>query len=72
MIPKTMDDLFGREYTDYSLGWGSVILGHAHPVIAESVKRQVEIQFPWRQASQPWRNCESPEAMGGSTRWAIL
>jgi glutamate-1-semialdehyde 2,1-aminomutase len=35
-------DVFGREYIDYSLGWGSVILGHSHPKIAESVKKQVE------------------------------
>jgi len=40
-----MYDVFGREYIDYSLRWGSVILGHAHPVIAESVKRQVEKAF---------------------------
>ena len=38
-------DVFGREYIDYSLGWGSVILGHAHPKIVESVKRQVEKAF---------------------------
>jgi len=38
-------DVFGREYIDYSLGWGSVILGHSHPKIAESVKKQVEKAF---------------------------
>jgi glutamate-1-semialdehyde 2,1-aminomutase len=38
-------DVFGREYLDYSLAWGSTILGHAHPVIAEAVKRQVEKAF---------------------------
>jgi glutamate-1-semialdehyde 2,1-aminomutase len=38
-------DVFGREYIDYSLAWGSAILGHAHPVIAEAVKRQVERAF---------------------------
>lgn len=38
-------DVSGREYIDYSLGWGSVILGHAHPKIAQSVRRQVEKAF---------------------------
>ncbi|HJO61756.1 MAG TPA: aminotransferase class III-fold pyridoxal phosphate-dependent enzyme [Desulfobacterales bacterium] len=38
-------DVLGREYIDYSLASGSVILGHSHPKIAESVKRQVEKAF---------------------------
>ncbi len=38
-------DVFGREYIDYSLAWGSAILGHAHPVIAKAVKSQVEKAF---------------------------
>jgi len=38
-------DVFGREYIDYSLAWGSTILGHAHPAIAEAVKRQLEKGF---------------------------
>jgi glutamate-1-semialdehyde 2,1-aminomutase len=38
-------DVFGREYIDYSLAWGSTILGHANPVIAEAVKKQVEKAF---------------------------
>ena len=38
-------DIFGREYIDYSMAWGSVILGHAHPKIVEAVKRQVEKAF---------------------------
>lgn len=38
-------DVFGREYIDYSLAWGSTILGHANPVIAEAVKKQVGRAF---------------------------
>jgi glutamate-1-semialdehyde 2,1-aminomutase len=38
-------DVSGREYIDYSIGFGAVILGHAHPKIAEAVKRQVEKAF---------------------------
>jgi glutamate-1-semialdehyde 2,1-aminomutase len=35
-------DVFGREFVDYSLSWGSVILGHAHPAITEAVRMQIE------------------------------
>jgi glutamate-1-semialdehyde 2,1-aminomutase len=35
-------DVFGKEFIDYSLSWGSVILGHAHPVITDAVKKQIE------------------------------
>lgn len=32
-------DTEGREYVDYTMGWGSVLPGHAHPRIIEKVKR---------------------------------
>ncbi len=35
-------DVFGREFIDYSISWGSAILGHAHPAITEAVRRQIE------------------------------
>src|SRR4030042_4779506 len=35
-------DVFGKEFIDYSLSWGSAILGHAHPPITQAVKKQVE------------------------------
>jgi glutamate-1-semialdehyde 2,1-aminomutase len=35
-------DVDGKEYIDYCLGFGPLILGHAHPKIAEAVKAQVE------------------------------
>jgi len=35
-------DVFGKEFIDYSLSWGSAILGHAHPAITQAVKKQVE------------------------------
>ena len=34
-------DTEGRRYVDYVLSWGPLILGHAHPVVTEAVKRQV-------------------------------
>jgi glutamate-1-semialdehyde 2,1-aminomutase len=35
-------DVFGREFIDYSISWGSAILGHAHPAITEAVRKQIE------------------------------
>ena len=33
-------DADGNEFIDFTMGWGSVILGHAHPKIAEAVAIQ--------------------------------
>lgn len=33
-------DTEGREYVDFSMGWGSVLVGHANPVVAEAVRLQ--------------------------------
>lgn len=33
-------DTNGREYLDFSLGWGSCLVGHAHPEIVEAVCKQ--------------------------------
>jgi glutamate-1-semialdehyde 2,1-aminomutase len=35
-------DVDGKEYIDYCLGYGPLILGHAHPKIVEAVKTQLE------------------------------
>lgn len=35
-------DADGHEYIDFTMGWGSVILGHAHPAICEAVRKQAE------------------------------
>ncbi|PRY08938.1 glutamate-1-semialdehyde 2,1-aminomutase [Kineococcus rhizosphaerae] len=34
-------DVDGNEYVDYVLGWGPVILGHAHPAVTDAVTAQV-------------------------------
>jgi glutamate-1-semialdehyde 2,1-aminomutase len=34
-------DVDGREFVDYLLGSGPLILGHAHPAVVEAVQRQV-------------------------------
>lgn len=36
-------DIDGNDYIDYVLGWGPVILGHSHPVVAAAVGKQLEI-----------------------------
>jgi glutamate-1-semialdehyde 2,1-aminomutase len=37
----TVWDTDGRAFTDFTMGWGSVILGHAHPAIVEAIRRRV-------------------------------
>ncbi len=34
-------DVYGKEFIDFSIGWGSNILGHAHPAIVEAVSAQI-------------------------------
>src|SRR5438094_2704781 len=34
-------DAAGKEYLDYMLGSGPLLLGHAHPAVVEAVQRQV-------------------------------
>src|SRR3989449_11102500 len=34
-------DASGREYIDYLLGSGPMVLGHAHPAVIEAVERQI-------------------------------
>lgn len=35
-------DVDGNEYIDYCMGYGPLILGHAHPSVVEAVKEQLE------------------------------
>jgi glutamate-1-semialdehyde 2,1-aminomutase len=36
----TVWDTEGGAFTDFTMGWGSVLLGHAHPAIVEAVRRR--------------------------------
>ena len=36
----TLTDADGNRYVDYVLGWGPILLGHAHPVVTAAVERQ--------------------------------
>jgi glutamate-1-semialdehyde 2,1-aminomutase len=35
-------DVDGKEYLDYALAWGPLILGHSHPAIIEAVESQLK------------------------------
>jgi len=37
-----ISDVDGNEYIDYALAWGPMILGYAHPVIVDAVRRAAE------------------------------
>lgn len=34
-------DVDGNEYVDYLMGFGPIVLGHAHPAVTEAVERQI-------------------------------
>lgn len=38
-----LTDIDGNSYLDHVLGWGPVILGHAHPAITDAVKRRASL-----------------------------
>src|SRR5699024_4954531 len=38
-----LTDVDGNSYLDYVLGWGPVILGHAHPHLVDVVSRQLPL-----------------------------
>ena len=33
-------DIDGNEYVDYHLGYGAMVVGHAHPAVVEAIRRQ--------------------------------
>ena len=35
-----LEDTTGATYLDFSIGWGSVLVGHARPEVTEAVTRQ--------------------------------
>jgi glutamate-1-semialdehyde 2,1-aminomutase len=46
-------DVEGREYIDYVLGSGPMILGHAHPAVIEAVERQVRRGTQFYMTTEP-------------------
>ncbi len=46
-------DVSGREYIDYVLGSGPLVLGHAHPAVVAAVERQLSRGTTYFQLSEP-------------------
>jgi len=46
-------DVSGREYLDYILGSGPLVLGHAHPAVVAAVERQLAKGTTYFQVSEP-------------------
>ena len=46
-------DIEGRDYIDYILGSGPLILGHAHPAVVEAVQRQVALGSTFYALNEP-------------------
>lgn len=46
-------DTTGREYVDFTMGWGSAILGHAHPKILQAVVEQAKEGSNFSYVSEP-------------------
>ena len=48
-----LTDVSGREYVDYILGSGPLVLGHAHPAVVSAVERQLSKGTTYFQLSEP-------------------
>src|SRR4030095_202819 len=48
-----LGDVSGREYIDYILGSGPLVLGHAHPAVIAAVERQLSKGTTYFQLSEP-------------------
>jgi glutamate-1-semialdehyde 2,1-aminomutase len=46
-------DAAGRRFLDFTMGWGSVLLGHAHPAVVEAVRRQAALGSNFAYVSAP-------------------
>ncbi len=46
-------DTAGRELVDFTMGWGSVLLGHAHAAVLAAVRRQIERGSNFASVSEP-------------------
>ena len=46
-------DTAGREFVDFTMGWGSVLLGHGHPKISDAVIKAAEQGSNFSYVSKP-------------------
>ncbi len=49
----TVWDSGGRAFTDFTMGWGSVLLGHAHPAVVEAVRRRAGLGSNFAYVTEP-------------------
>jgi len=49
----TVWDTDGRAFLDFTMGWGSVLLGHAHPAVVEAVRRRAALGANFAYVSGP-------------------
>lgn len=69
-------DTAGRELVDFTMGWGSVLLGHAHPAVVAAVRRQIEsgsnfavVGEPALRLAEGWRGpSPAPSASASAPR----
>ena len=65
-------DVDGNEYVDYTMGFGVYLLGHAPPMVAEAVRRQLEAGYPvGPQSGQAGRVAELVCRLTGAERAAF-
>ncbi|MDR7522115.1 MAG: aspartate aminotransferase family protein [Armatimonadota bacterium] len=46
-------DSQGRRFTDFTMGWGSVLLGHAHPAVVEAVRTRMGLGSNFAYITEP-------------------
>jgi len=46
-------DATGRRFLDFTMGWGSVLLGHAHPAVVEAVRRRAGLGSNFAYVAEP-------------------
>lgn len=46
-------DADGRQFTDFTMGWGSVLLGHAHPAVVEAVRARAALGSNFAYVTEP-------------------
>jgi len=49
----TVWDSEGRAFTDFTMGWGSVLLGHAHPAVVAAATRQAALGTNFAYVTEP-------------------
>lgn len=51
-----LTDIDGNEYIDYVLSYGPLLLGHAHPVVTEAIKKLPKKVLPTAHRHLPKQN----------------